>query len=630
MVPGRYRAGLVAAGLLAWCGTAAAQKAGSATPAGMLQYRPKQDAVVVTTPTDAEVTNCKVDLVNGPNKTSAYVLRDARGQILRRFADTKGNNKVDTFCYYLDGQEVYREIDTKGSKAPDQFRWFGSQGSRWGVDVNGDGRIDSWLQISPEEVSQEILRAVMNHDPARLIALALRPDEIAAMDLPTAEATKLRDSVAQLPAKFQAALPKITGVSDKTRWLHLEMQPPQCIAADTIGGKYDIVRYKSGTIVYETNGKAELLQTGELIQVGKAWRIMSAPTPGSIEPEMVSPTNNNEPFVNEETRGLVKKLEELDAAAPKATALPPAVHKYNMDRAALLEQIAVKLTGAEAEQWIRQIADCLAAAAQTAQKGDNTAIARLADLRARVTKANMKGQLVGYIAFREMSAEYANKLVDLKADDLVKAQESWRDQLKKFVESYPTAEDTPDAMLQLAMLSEFSNKETEAKNWYTQLAKNHAEHPLAKKAMGAIKRLDSDGKPFQLTATTLGDNRPYDIRSMAGKVVVVYYWASWNQQCAADFFKLKNLVNTHGTKGLEVVSVNLDNAAAAAMAFLQRTPTPGTHLFEAPGGLESPLATNYGIMVLPHLFLVGRDGRVYSHTVQTNSLEDEVKKLLEK
>jgi len=146
-----------------------------------------------------------------------------------------------------------------------------------------------------------------------------------------------------------------------------------------------------------------------------------------------------------------------------------------------------------------------------------------------------------------------------------------------------------------------------------------------------LKRLDLDGKPFELIAPRLGDNRPpFDIRSLGGKVVVVYYWASWNQQCSADFFKLKTLVNTYGNKGLEIVCVNLDNGAGTAMAFLQRTPTPGTHLYQEPGGLESPLAVNYGVMVLPHLFLIGRDGKVVSHTVQTNGLEDEIRKLMEK
>jgi hypothetical protein len=40
------------------------------------------------------------------------------------------------------------------------------------------------------------------------------------------------------------------------------------------------------------------------------------------------------------------------------------------------------------------------------------------------------------------------------------------------------------------------------------------------------------------------------------------------------------------------------------------------------------LATQYGVMVLPNLFLVGRDGKVVSRTVQVATLEDEVRKLV--
>lgn len=122
----------VAVGCLIACGGfASAQPAKpGVTAQQMLAYRPKQDAVVVTTPSDAELPACKVDVVKGANNTSAYVLRDARGQIVRRFADTKGTGKVDTKSYYLDGQEVYREIDTNNNMIPDQFRWFGQGGMR--------------------------------------------------------------------------------------------------------------------------------------------------------------------------------------------------------------------------------------------------------------------------------------------------------------------------------------------------------------------------------------------------------------------------------------------------------------------------------------------------------------------
>jgi len=111
------------------------------------------------------------------------------------------------------------------------------------------------------------------------------------------------------------------------------------------------------------------------------------------------------------------------------------------------------------------------------------------------------------------------------------------------------------------------------------------------------------------------------------KVVIVYYWASWNTQAGADFAKLRTLLNTYASKGVELVCVNLDNAPGDAQAYLSRNPTPGIHLHQ-PGGLDSPLATQYGVMVLPNLFLVGRDGKVVSRTVQVATLEDEVRKLV--
>src|SRR5262249_10146726 len=98
-------------------------------------------------------------------------------------------------------------------------------------------------------------------------------------------------------------------------------------------------------------------------------------------------------------------------------------------------------------------------------------------------------------------------------------------------------------------------------------------------------------------------------------------------ECLGDFAKLNLLLNTYGSKGLELYCVNLDNTEAEALSFLQRAPAPGKHLFQ-PGGLDSPLAIQYGVMVLPNTFLVNREGKIASRTVQMNNLEEEIKKLL--
>src|SRR5262249_5993736 len=151
-------------------------------------------------------------------------------------------------------------------------------------------------------------------------------------------------------------------------------------------------------------------------------------------------------------------------------------------------------------------------------------------------------------------------------------------------------------------------KETEAKKWYEQFVANFSSHPLAAKIQGALRRLDLEGKPLELSSPTLSGGT-FDISQLRGKVVVVYYWWSWKDECAGDFAKLKLLLNAYGSKGLELVCVNLDNTAAEANAFLKRSPSPGVQLFQ-PGGLESPLAKRYGIMFLPNFFLVGKDGNV--------------------
>ena len=93
-------------------------------------------------------------------------------------------------------------------------------------------------------------------------------------------------------------------------------------------------------------------------------------------------------------------------------------------------------------------------------------------MRDRAAKSAPGSPLAGYIAYREMSADYAAKMTTAKGDDIPKIQEAWSDKLKGFVDSYPTAEDAPDALNQLGMFFEFAGKEADAKKWYEVLAKN--------------------------------------------------------------------------------------------------------------------------------------------------------------
>jgi thiol-disulfide isomerase/thioredoxin len=314
---------------------------------------------------------------------------------------------------------------------------------------------------------------------------------------------------------------------------------------------------------------------------------------------------------------------------PSSSGVNEALARHHQQRADLLEKIVGKVKPAERDPWIRQVADSLSTAAQASPAGDTTAMGRLTNLEKQLVAGLPAGHtLTAYVTYREMQADYSRNLSANGAGaNFKKIQQDWLARLAKFAQDFPRGEDTPDAMLQAGMVSEFLDKEVEAKNWYAQIARNFADKPQGPKAAGAARRLELEGKALKLSGPTLADGNSFDVDQLGGKVVVVYYWASWNSQCAGDFAKMKQLLETYGSKGVALVCVNLDNAPEEARKYLASSPAPGTHLFQA-GGLEGKLATDYGVMVLPTVFLVGKDGKVVSRNTQVANLEDDLKKLL--
>ena len=632
-------AGLAAGCVFVLCAAATAWSAPPPSISDMLKLRPRQDGVVCSTPTAEEERSCRVEQVQGKRQGSGWLLRDPQGRTLRRFYNSrftsdKDGTRMDMWSYYKDGVEVYREWSTKNGERPDQYRWFNAGGMKWGVDDNRDGKIDSWKMISPEEVSQELLQAVVTKDNHRLQALLSSDAEIKMLELPSAEVARTRAARSGAPAKFQATVTKLGSLDAKTHWLHLETSPPQCLPAEQTGARQDLIKHANGTILYETSGKNDWLQTGEMIQVGMAWRLIDGPTPGApvmtTEESGTSGAGIQTAVEDKETETLLlqlKKLDEEGKGIDNRGGANPDVVRFNLKRADLLEKIEAKTKPDQRDPWVRQVADCLSTAAQSSAQGDKSAYNRLLRLEEQIAGSMPGSSLAAYVTFRAISADYASRLAVAKGTEFEEIQKWWLETLAKFVQAYSKAEDAADALQQLGMVSELMGKETEAKNWYRKLAKDFADKPMAAKAKGAIARLESEGKPLDLAGPILGSGTAFDISRLRNKVVAVYYWASWNGQCVGDFAKLKMLLDTYGSKGFEVVGVNLDSSVDEATSFVKRAQVPGYQLYKD-GGLDSPMAVQYGILVLPNLFLVGKDGKVHSRTVQVGNLEEELKKLL--
>lgn len=627
--------GVVVAGvvcLAGWVGLGVAAAAGPSVDAA-LKLRPVQSGVDYDVPAADQVARCSIGAEKQGSRVG-WVVRDPSGLLLRRFVDTNGDNVVDQWCYFKDGLEVYRDIDADFNGKVDQYRWFHTAGSRWGIDLNQDGRIDQWKSISPEELSAELVAALAHRNPDRFAALVLAPEELKLLGLGEAMEAKIAKRLGSLAADFQTLAARQQAVGPDARWIQFSGSHPGVVPAGTDGSTKDVKVYENVLAIAESGGKHAQIQVGTLVQTGDAWRLVDLPQLADAAQAEAAPVGlffqasvagRVEPggeSSGEAAQQLLAELEKLDASAAAATT-PAAQADYNARRADLVERIAGQAGNPKDRQmWLRQLADMISAAVQSGTYPDGAR--RLEALFEKLDKNPADKDLAAYVRFRELTAEYVLAIQAPKAD-FAKIQTEYLGNLKTYVADYPTAPDAAEAILQLAIAEEFAGQEDEAKAWYARVVKDFPSSPAAEKAAGAQRRLDSEGKTITLSGKSPSGSQ-VSLADLRGKVVLIQYWATWCEPAKNDMALLKRLVEKY-PKSFTVLGVSLDVDRKAMSDFLASARLPWPQIFEE-GGLDSPPANQLGILTLPTMILVDDQGRVVNRNVQAAELEKELERLL--
>ena len=491
---------------------------------------PVQRDVEYDRPSSGEVKDCTMQVEKQSGHT-AWVVRDGNGRTLRIFADTNGDNVVDRWSYFHDGLEVYRDIDSNFNSKADQCRWFHTAGSRWGIDRNEDGRIDSWKAISAEEATAELVAALQTRDVARFERLLLSGDELKNLGLGAEHAEQLGKALKKAPSRFRNFAKGQKDLRKTSKFVDFGGSQPGVVPAGTRGSKKDILVYENIAALVETGGKHHQIQVGTLIHVDGAWRLIGVPETG-FESDSTggtrffqashSPRSETPPPVeggpSKEVRAIMAQLEKLDAQAASAT--PSQQEKIYVQQADLLARLAADAEETEQhDQWVRQMADMVSAAVQTGSFSNG--VKRLHELEARLLKKTATKELGAYVRFRRMTAEYGQSL-QAKNADFAKVQEQWLKDLQEFVKDFPRSTDSAEALLQLAIAEEFAGRNDEAQKWYAQIVRGFPTSEAGRKAAGAQRRLRSPGKTMELRGEGL-TGKPVDLGKYRGKVVLVQY-----------------------------------------------------------------------------------------------------------
>ena len=599
-----------------------------------LKLTPVHKEVDYEQPTGDELAKCEI-AVEKNGKQSGWVVKTSGGRMLRRFVDTNADNVVDLWCYYQDGFEVYRDIDSDFNGKADQCRWLGPAGTRWGIDANEDGEVDRWKSISAEEVSAEVVAAVAQGDAAAFARVKLSKEELDKLGLSKERAEQLAEHLKKADEAFKKLLAEQKALNKQTTWQRFDALRPGLFPAEG-DGTSDVKVYENVLAVTKTGSAQHLLQVGTLVSVGEGWRVIDAPQVlDSAAPDFsqsgfffraqaaaqtaAAHTESGAPTAA--MQKLMADLEAVDRAA--ATAEGSALATHNNKRIDLIEKlIAASETKEDKEQWTRQLSDTLGLIIQVDPQSNG--VERLYALVTKTKADPQQKDLAAYVEFRYLMARYSYELQQPKAD-FAKIQTAWLDNLERFVTSYPTSEDTAEALLQLGMAQELAGQDDEAVKWYGQAVQKFPQSAPGKKASGAAKRLSSVGKPIHLAGKSL-TGQTIDLAAFKGKVVLIDYWATWCEPCKADQEVLKQLVAKYGRSGFVVIGISLDNDAETVSTFLKQNRLPWYHIYE-PGGLESRLANEMGILTLPTKILVDAKGQVLHRSIHASQVEDELKKI---
>lgn len=610
------------------------------SPEVLLQYRPRQTDVEIDNPAVADVPKCRATLEN--TKPRAFAVFDPSGVVLRRLVDADGDGQVDQWRYYRHGIEVYRDIDSNKNTKIDQCRWLNTGGSRWGIDRNEDGRIDEWKQLSAEEASRVAVNALAAGDLDMLKTVLLTQADTTELGVTPEVAGLLLRQVQEPEAAMRTVLAGAKGFNSRSKWMRFDAAMPGIIPADDGKASQDLTVYEGAMAITESGGGTAgqpgppvLVQLGEMIRVGSVWKLTQVPQPvegnvvqvslGGVLMRPASPDAEISSELTPAMQTLISELQQLDQRSPAATAQPPEIIAHLKKRNALLMKlVAESKSQRQLDTWLRQLVNGLS---NGVQLSDAESAQTLEGIIADRKKRSPGSPIIAYAEYRQLMAANGARMQQAQTQPLQQqAQAKWLADLKAFIEQYPAAEDTPDAKFQLALSYEFAGQFDEARQWYADLSQKHPETAPGRRSVGSMKRLALAGQPLTLAGKD-ASGADLSVAALRGKVVLVVFWAGWSNQFTADLPVLNGLLVQYAGSGFSVLGVNLDQTPDEMTAFVKQNKVTWPNIYQ-PGGLDAPLAEEFGLVNVPTMFLVDRSGRVVSNGLTIAELREKLPELM--
>jgi len=110
------------------------------------------------------------------------------------------------------------------------------------------------------------------------------------------------------------------------------------------------------------------------------------------------------------------------------------------------------------------------------------------------------------------------------------------------------------------------------------------------------------------------------------KIMMVYFWASWNARSRLELTNLLNLYNQYNHAGFDIFAISLDYRYPDWEKVISEYKPPWINISDL-GHVNSYLAAKYGVLSLPASFLLDEKGIIIAKDLWGQDLGDKLKEL---